>query len=301
MAVDAALIAAGSAVVGDVMQSQGAQATNAQSMKMMYAQDAFNARQSLANKRFQHNEAQLQRQWSAREVGAQDQFQERMADTQMQRRVRDLRRAGLNPALAYTQGGAAAPSGATPTSGTPSGSQASAVGVPGLQNPNLGFGQLGGQVASAEQLRSTINLQDAQANKLNVESGTEIPASVELLKSRTALTDMQAQEVYKNVQLLEVQLEPANTSDASMAATLQKMRVAIASMDAQTQQQTMAALIRARNDKNFAEGIHAENIAAASDTFWGKLMAIFEVSQPVVGTAQQAAHGYIDYRSIPFE
>ncbi len=50
---------------------------------------------------------------SAKAAQAQMDFQERMSNTQYQRGMEDMRAAGLNPILAYKQGGAGTPGGST--------------------------------------------------------------------------------------------------------------------------------------------------------------------------------------------
>lgn len=93
-----------------------------------------------------------------KEASANRRFQEHQSNTAYQRGVEDMKKAGLNPALAYSQGGAS----------TPSGSQAN------LTNP---FAEAGNSALSQKRLyediktmKSQRKLISAQARKANAEA-----------------------------------------------------------------------------------------------------------------------------------
>lgn len=88
-------------------------------------------------------------------------FQERMAGSQYQRGMADMRKAGLNPLLAYKQGGAASPAGASG-----SGSQASGVGAPGQAAKAVN--------ESIPAIQTALAVQQNNAQVQNLKATTEV-------------------------------------------------------------------------------------------------------------------------------
>lgn len=85
----------------------------------------WNARQAALLMEFQQNSADRAMEFSADQAQKQMDFQERMSNTAYQRAVADLKAAGLNPILAYHQGGASSPAGSSASGSSASGAFAS--------------------------------------------------------------------------------------------------------------------------------------------------------------------------------
>ena len=156
----------------------GATAT-ALSQAMMAEANKYNSEEAEKNRAFQAQQAEINRKW-----------QETMSNTAYQRAMKDLKAAGLNPILAYAQGGAGTGSGASV-----SGAQAtSAMGTAYTDNYSESHGQGSsyGENSSWENSNMTSNLANQFASILggitSVMEGilgrTSIPATAEAIKGK---------------------------------------------------------------------------------------------------------------------
>lgn len=148
--------------------------------------------------------------FGASQSAAQMAFQERMRSSQYQTAVGDMKAAGLNPMLAYHQGGAGTPPGASATS-------------PGGALPAAQRSRLTSDFQSAAQIdllnKQTENIA-AQTSKTKAEEG-EIIARTPTHAANIQLTRQRVEEAQAHIETL---LQQARTGAASAANLEQQTR-----------------------------------------------------------------------------
>jgi hypothetical protein len=157
------ILGAVTGVVGDIAGSAFGNMMQGQNQKEA---EKFNAGQAELNRNFQSQQFQKQMDFNSAQAVLSRGFVDRERSTQYQTAVGDMKRAGLNPMLAYSQGGAGNVSGSAASVGSGgSGSSASIspAAVHGIGNVTQSASELVSNMKDIENKDKQGRLLDAQA------------------------------------------------------------------------------------------------------------------------------------------
>lgn len=155
--------------------------TNRQNMLM---QMGYNTLGAIQQGIYNHIEQNAAMSYNSAEALANRNFQERMSSTAYQRAVEDMRKAGLNPILAYANGGASTPGGAGATI------TGASMGMP--SSSALGVSALSGNVPTSYYNRSESHSQwyqlaDAIGTQMSMSHSNPEALVKDLLKTYNAM------------------------------------------------------------------------------------------------------------------
>lgn len=253
---------------------------------------AFSNEQAAVGRNFNASEAALQRAWSSgeaatlrdfsadqaaqlrawQEVQAENQrvWSERMSASSYQRAVGDLQKAGLNPMLAYSQGGApmpvgSVPSGAMGSGSLPSGSSASGSGGQSFMGssgnasgPSASYGSL-----PARQNAAQVATQSAVQSYMASIQGENIAADTKLKEAQADQSLASAQNVRTQTdRIVQGEIPKLREEIAVMSKSLVNMEDQRLLLQAQTELTRVSRFVEEGRIKSVAASAALDEVSA---------------------------------------
>lgn len=168
-------------------------------------QNVSNAYQAAENRQFQERMQGQAMEFNAGQAQLNRDFQERMSNTQYQRAVGDMQAAGLNPMLAYSQGGAGGAAGSMASVAAPSGS------MPASMSNKF--------EAALNSARMAVEISNAEKTGAATEARTkQIEQETENLKYSAGEIQARTRKLEQEIPYLQKQIEKADAEISNVHA-----------------------------------------------------------------------------------